>query len=54
MMLDKYGKTQLKDMMIDVANEIVSGNCLSLLSIERKRREFTLPLSKIVFCVEDN
>ena len=25
MMLDKYGKTQLKDMMIDVANEIVSG-----------------------------
>jgi len=25
MMLDKYGETQLKDMMIDVANEIVSG-----------------------------
>ena len=25
MMLDKYGRTKLKDMMIDVANEIVSG-----------------------------
>jgi len=25
MMLDKYGETKLKDMMIDVANEIVSG-----------------------------
>lgn len=30
MMLDKYGETKLKDMMIDVANEIVSGGGIGI------------------------